>query len=104
MSGMIALIVSNSRLEMARFEHNAMFASVDLTVVAAERPKIMKRLLSDVFELMGKGLVKPISPITIFPIANVESAFRTLQGGKIMGKIRKIKTYTQDKKPIMFTY
>ncbi|PVH83915.1 putative polyketide synthase [Cadophora sp. DSE1049] len=80
-------IVGNSRLEMARFEHNAMFASVDLTVVAAERPKIMKRLLSDVFDLMGKGLVKPISPITIFPIANVESAFRTLQGGKIMGKI-----------------
>ncbi|KAL2060742.1 hypothetical protein VTL71DRAFT_9384 [Oculimacula yallundae] len=80
-------IVSNSRLEMARFEHNAMFASVDLTVVAAERPKIMKRLLADVFDLMGKGLVRPISPITIFPISKVESAFRTLQGGKIMGKI-----------------
>lgn len=80
-------ITSNSRLEMARFEHNAMFASVDLTVVAAERPKIMKRLLADVFDLMGKNLVKPISPITIFPISNVESAFRTLQGGKIMGKI-----------------
>ncbi|CZS97698.1 related to polyketide synthase [Rhynchosporium agropyri] len=80
-------IVSNSRLEMARFEHNAMFASVDLTVVAAERPKIMKRLLADVFNLMGKGLVKPISPITVFPISKVESAFRTLQGGKIMGKI-----------------
>lgn len=80
-------ITGNSRLEMARFEHNAMFASVDLTVVAAERPKIMKRLLSDVFALMDKGLVKPISPITVFPIADVESAFRTLQGGKIMGKI-----------------
>ncbi|KAH7327102.1 beta-ketoacyl synthase domain-containing protein [Rhexocercosporidium sp. MPI-PUGE-AT-0058] len=80
-------IVGNSRLEMARFEHNAMFASVDLTVVAAERPKIMKRLLADVFDLMGKSLVKPISPITVFPISNVESAFRTLQGGKIMGKI-----------------
>ncbi|PBP22184.1 beta-ketoacyl synthase domain-containing protein-2 [Diplocarpon rosae] len=49
-------IISNSRLEMARFEHNAIFASVDLTVVAAERPKIMKRLLSDVFGLIGKGL------------------------------------------------
>ncbi|KAE9366807.1 putative polyketide synthase [Stipitochalara longipes BDJ] len=80
-------ITSNSRLEMARFEHNAMFASVDLTVVAAERPKIMKRLLSEIFSLMDKGLVKPISPITTFPISNVESAFRTLQGGKIMGKI-----------------
>jgi NADPH:quinone reductase-like Zn-dependent oxidoreductase/malonyl CoA-acyl carrier protein transacylase len=80
-------ITGNTRLEMARFEHNAMFASVDLTVVAAERPKIMKRLLSDVFALMEKGLVRPISPITTFPISNVESAFRTLQGGKIMGKI-----------------
>ncbi|KAG9237456.1 putative polyketide synthase [Amylocarpus encephaloides] len=80
-------IVSNSRLEMARFEHNAMFVSVDLTVVAAERPKIMKRLLSDVFALMEKGDIKPISPITVFLIADVESAFRTLQGGKIMGKI-----------------
>ncbi|KAK2623593.1 hypothetical protein QTJ16_007147 [Diplocarpon rosae] len=80
-------IMSNSRLEMARFEHNAIFASVDLTVVAAERPKIMKRLLSDIFGLIGKGLVKPISPIAVFPISDVESAFRTLQGGKIMGKI-----------------
>lgn len=80
-------IVGNTRLEMARFEHNAMFASVDLTKVATERPKIMKRLLSDVFDLMAKGLVKPISPITIFPISKVESAFRTLQSGKIMGKI-----------------
>ncbi|EHK96119.1 putative Phthiocerol synthesis polyketide synthase type I PpsC [Glarea lozoyensis 74030] len=80
-------IVGNSRLEMARFEHNAMFASVDLTVAAAERPKIMKRLLSDVFDLMEKGHVKPISPITVFPISEVESAFRTLQGGKTMGKI-----------------
>lgn len=80
-------ITGNTRLEMSRFEHNATFASVDLTVVAAERPKIMKRLLSDVFGLMDKGLVRPISPITNFPISNVESAFRTLQGGKIMGKI-----------------
>lgn len=80
-------IVGNTRLEMARFEHNAMFASVDLTVVAAERPKIMKRLLKDVFELLDNKTIKPISPITVFPLAEVESAFRTLQGGKIMGKI-----------------
>jgi NADPH:quinone reductase-like Zn-dependent oxidoreductase/malonyl CoA-acyl carrier protein transacylase len=80
-------ITGNTRLEMSRFEHNALFASVDLTVVAAERPKIMKRLLSDVFALMDKGLAKPISPITIFSLGNVESAFRTLQSGKIMGKI-----------------
>ncbi|TAQ85426.1 hypothetical protein B7494_g6244 [Chlorociboria aeruginascens] len=80
-------ITGNSRLEMATFEYNAMFASVDLTLVAAERPKLMKRLLVDVFDLMSKGSIRPISPITIFPISEVESAFRTLQSGKIMGKI-----------------
>lgn len=80
-------IVGNSRLEMSRFEHNATYASVDMTVVAAERPKIMKRLLTDVFDLMSQGLIKPISPITIFPMSEIETAFRTLQSGKIMGKI-----------------
>lgn len=80
-------ITTNTRLEMARFEHNAMFASVDLTVVALERPKMMKRILNDVFELLSKKEIRPISPITIFPISEVEQAFRTLQGGKIMGKI-----------------
>ncbi|RDW62499.1 hypothetical protein BP5796_10801 [Coleophoma crateriformis] len=80
-------IVGNTRLEMARFEYNATFSSVDLTVVAAERPQIMKRLLADVFDLLSTGSIRPVSPITIFPISNVESAFRTLQSGKTMGKV-----------------
>jgi len=80
-------ITGNTRLEMAIFEHNATFASVDLTVVAAERPKLMKRLLADVFVLIQKGSIRLIKPITIFPISDVESAFRNLQSGKIMGKI-----------------
>lgn len=72
---------------MSIFEHNAMFASVDLTVVAAERPKILKRLLNDVFDLMNIGSIRLVSPVTTFPISDVESAFRTLQAGKTMGKI-----------------
>jgi NADPH:quinone reductase-like Zn-dependent oxidoreductase len=80
-------ILANSGLEMAVFEHNATFSSVDLTVVAAERPQVMKRVLDDVFDLLRKGVVQPISPITIFPISNVEAAFRTLQAGKAHGKI-----------------
>jgi NADPH:quinone reductase-like Zn-dependent oxidoreductase len=80
-------ITGNTRLEMAKFEHNAMFASVDLTIVALERPRLMKRLLEDVFGLLAKSSIRPISPVTTFPISEVESAFRTLQGGKIMGKV-----------------
>lgn len=80
-------ITGNTRLEMAKFEHNAMFASVDLTVVALERPKLMQQILRDVFGLLSNKSIKPISPITVFPISEVEQAFRTLQGGKIIGKI-----------------
>jgi NADPH:quinone reductase-like Zn-dependent oxidoreductase len=80
-------IAANTRLEMARFEHNALFASVDLTVVARERPRVMKRVLGEVFELRSRSLIRPITPIATFPISEVESAFRALQGGKVMGKV-----------------
>jgi acyl transferase domain-containing protein/NADPH:quinone reductase-like Zn-dependent oxidoreductase len=80
-------ILANSGLEMAVFEHNATFASVDLTVVASERPQQMKRILDDVFRLLGYGQIRPISPITTIPISDIEKAFRTLQAGKVHGKV-----------------
>ncbi len=80
-------ILGNSGLEMGVFENNATFASVDLTVVANERPLTMRRILDDVFKLLGYGLIKPISPTTTMPISNIEVAFRALQSGKVHGKI-----------------
>lgn len=80
-------ILANSGLGMAMFEHNATFSSVDLTVVAAEKPRLMKRLMDDVGRLMAAGTIKPISPITTYPISQTETAFRNLQSGKAMGKV-----------------
>ena len=80
-------IVNNSRLEMAKFNDNALFASVDLTLVAAEKPRLMKRLMGSVFEQFQNGSLRPIAPITTYPISKIEAAFRTLQSGKAMGKI-----------------
>lgn len=80
-------ITSNTRLEMAKFEHNATFSSVDLTVVAAERPKIMGRVLRNVMDLLKDGEIQPINPITVMGIADVESALRMLQSGKTSGKV-----------------
>ena len=80
-------ILSNTRLEMAQFAVNATFASVDLALVLVKRPQLMKRLMTEVMNLHREGLVKPVSPITIYPISEVEAAFRTLQGGKSIGKI-----------------
>ncbi|TGJ81126.1 hypothetical protein E0Z10_g7639 [Xylaria hypoxylon] len=78
---------SNTRLEMTHSDHNASFISVDIMSIAAERPVLLNRLLSDVSNLMRYGKIRPISPITLFPISDVESAFKTLHSGKTHGKI-----------------
>lgn len=80
-------ITKNTRLDMLPFEYNVSFASVDLTKVALHRPKLMKRLLENVTELMAKESVRPILPLTTYRISELETAFRTLQTGKAMGKI-----------------
>ncbi|KAH8903179.1 polyketide synthase [Coniochaeta sp. PMI_546] len=80
-------IISNTRLEMAKFEHNCTFSSVDLTLVSAERPKTMHRVLTAVMDLLGKNIITPIGPISVLPISEVESALRKLQSGKTSGKL-----------------
>jgi NADPH:quinone reductase-like Zn-dependent oxidoreductase/malonyl CoA-acyl carrier protein transacylase len=76
---------TTTRLETAR--SNTSFMSVDILSLAAERPKIMQKLLSDVAELLKKGSLKAASPITVFPISDVETAFKVLQSGTTSGKL-----------------
>ncbi|RFU26058.1 hypothetical protein B7463_g10269, partial [Scytalidium lignicola] len=80
-------ITSNTRLEMRPFEHNATFSSVDLTVLAAERPRIMSRVFTCVMELLSQEKIHPIVPITVMGISEVETALRMLQSGKTSGKV-----------------
>jgi len=80
-------ITKNTRLDMLPFEYNVSFASVDLTKVAQYKPQLMKRLLDNIYQLMSKGAVSPILPLTTYRISELETAFRTLQTGKAMGKI-----------------
>lgn len=77
---------TKTRVEMAHTDNNASLISVDLLAVAAGRPKVMKRLVSDVGRLVSYGKVRPITPITSFPISDVEAAFKTLQIGN-QGKV-----------------
>ena len=72
---------------MAKFEYNCSFSSVDLTLVAAERPKIMSQVLTAVMALLSEKLIRPIEPISIVGISEVETALRKLQSGKTSGKV-----------------
>lgn len=80
-------ITKNTRLDMLPFEYNVSFSSVDLTKVAQYKPALMKRLLDRVSDMMSEGSLQPILPLTTYKISELESAFRTLQTGKAMGKI-----------------
>lgn len=45
------------------------------------------RILAHLFQLISKGHVKPIAPITTFSFDDVPAAFRVLRGGKHIGKL-----------------
>lgn len=80
-------ITSNSGLDMAQFEHNVTFSSVDLTLLAAKRPKVMGRVLGAVMELLKEHKITPIDPIRVMGISELKTALRILQSGKSTGKL-----------------
>ncbi|UKZ47848.1 Type I Iterative PKS [Trichoderma virens] len=80
-------ITNNTRLEMAKLEYNCTFSSVDLTLLAARRPKLMQRTFASVMHLLENKTIQPIGPITPVNIQNVEGALRKLQSGKTTGKL-----------------
>ncbi|KAK8044980.1 polyketide synthase [Apiospora rasikravindrae] len=80
-------IVANNNLGMRVFDSNCSFSSVDLTLVASERPQIMDRVLKAVMKLLSEGKVREITPVTSVGIGEVESALRKLQSGKTTGKV-----------------
>ncbi|CAI7654524.1 unnamed protein product [Penicillium viridicatum] len=80
-------INSNTGLEMAKFDQNCTFSSVDLTLVSAKRPRIMTRVLNAVMTLLADMAVRPIMPISQVGISEVETALRNLQSGRTSGKV-----------------
>lgn len=77
----------NAALEVTHSDQNASFASVDIMSIAAERPAMLNRLLLDVSNLIRYGKIRPVHPATLFPISDVETAFKTLHSGKAYGKV-----------------
>ncbi|KAF4538109.1 Polyketide synthase [Lasiodiplodia theobromae] len=82
-----ACLAPFGRLEMARFADCATFASLDLTRLANDRPKVMARVLEAVMRLFEFGAVRPVQPVKVVGVGEVEAAFRLLQSGKTMGKV-----------------
>ncbi|KAH8647456.1 BcPKS8, polyketide synthase [Tricladium varicosporioides] len=78
---------SGLRLETTQLDHNRSFSSVDLFSLASERPKIINRLLLDISQLLMDGQIQATGFIKVFPISEVEAAFKAFQSGSMTGKI-----------------
>lgn len=79
-------ILANSKIDMRMFEKNVTFSAVDLIRVM-ERPKEAQRLFKACFALLQDGLISPVTPISVFQMSDIETAYRQMQTGKHIGKI-----------------
>jgi NADPH:quinone reductase-like Zn-dependent oxidoreductase len=75
-------ILSNHDLPMRQFERNASFHAIDLNEARKYRPELLQRLQREIGSLMASHTVTPPRPIHVYPISEVEQAFRYLQHGK----------------------
>ena len=80
-------ITRNMNLEMGPFEHTVTFAGVDLGDLIQHRPQALQGVFIEVIDKIRTGTVEPVSPIHEFAVSDIETAFRSLQSGRLMGKV-----------------
>jgi NADPH:quinone reductase-like Zn-dependent oxidoreductase len=80
-------IEANLGLPMRPFDYNAMFCSVDLAIIADEKPQLMKQLMSDVMTMIRNGIISPLSAGQTKQISEVVEAFGIVQSGEVINKL-----------------
>ncbi|KAK7698841.1 Reducing polyketide synthase hmp8 [Diaporthe eres] len=80
-------ITNNMRLDMRPFIKCTTFAFINLTNFFNDHKDIAGQILQDTFDLVHKGVLYAPSPLTAYPVGEIESAFRTMQRGKHRGKL-----------------
>ncbi|KAI1399900.1 hypothetical protein F4819DRAFT_488127 [Hypoxylon fuscum] len=80
-------IMSNSSLPMANFARNVSFFAVDLFHMALHNVDVFRSLQRTVVDLLALGVLQYPRPLHLYPISDIEKAFRFLQSGKNTGRI-----------------
>ena len=80
-------IYSHKQLPMFPFAKNVTFSTIDLAGIWQDLPALMRQLLSAAVEMANKKEISVATPLNVYPISKVETAFRLLQSGKSAGKV-----------------
>jgi NADPH:quinone reductase-like Zn-dependent oxidoreductase len=89
----------DSRLEMSMFAKNVTFAAVDLAGAIQERPEDAAKIQQEAIELVTSRKAHVPKPISVYGMAELETALRTMQTGQHMGKLV-IKPTSADSVPV----
>lgn len=80
-------ILGNTGLEMRPFLQDATFTFINLKHVMTANPQLMAEIIEGTFDFLRQGISRAVSPVTVYPVSEVEDAFRLMQTGKHRGKI-----------------
>jgi hypothetical protein len=76
-----------SLLSMAAFEKSITFHAFDLITLATRKADQIYRVLGEIVKLIGSGALFPMEPAKVYPIEQVEDAFRLVSARKHIGKV-----------------
>ncbi|KFH40913.1 Lovastatin nonaketide synthase-like protein [Hapsidospora chrysogenum ATCC 11550] len=79
--------LGNKRLEMKAFDNGKSFLAVDVAKVVELQGRVVRRALKECMDLLETKRVRPVQPLTVYPISEVTRAFQSVQDGKHTGKI-----------------
>ncbi|KAJ2969250.1 hypothetical protein NUW58_g10032 [Xylaria curta] len=77
----------NSLLDMGSFSRVSSYSSLDMMTLLRHRGRHTHGVLSEVARLVRERILKPVQPVTVWPMGDAAKAFRLLQTGKHAGKI-----------------
>ncbi|KAI0812922.1 KR-domain-containing protein [Xylaria sp. FL0064] len=77
----------NSLLDMGTFSRVSSYSSLDMMTLLRQRGKHTHGVLSEVARLVRERVLKPVHPVTVWPMGDAAKAFRLSQTGKHAGKI-----------------
>lgn len=80
-------IEGNSLVALESFSRGISFISLDVPTLLRRRGADVQRALGLMADLIEKQAFQPVQPVTVYPMQDIQAAFRFVQSGAQMGRV-----------------